>query len=198
VAIDRRSSSLIEIPDYCVVGYVRDGRFAALAAVLAVLHMNGLVVSGRSGTLRRDESVNTAPTNDVERTVWLAIHGFVSPGALTTRPSLDSLFTELRRRCHRLGLVHALLPVRTFTPSRTPAGRELLDSALRDCPWPPSPEGPADLETRVGMPVALYGTAALKVLMPHFAKDSGLLSRETEDGIDLWSPPGSNSVGPYA
>jgi len=174
------------------VAYVAHGRFAAMAAVLAVLHVEGSVVAGRSGTVRRSENV-TAPTDEFERYVWRAVHGFVSPGALMARPSIDAAFNDLRRRCRRLGLIRPLLPVGFALPSRTKLGRSVVDAARRDCPWPPSPEHEhLPVSQRIGMPIALYGAQALLVLMPAFARDSGLLDHAGEDGLD-WvnrEPPG--------
>jgi len=108
-------------PDYVAVAYVAQGRFAAMAAVLAVLHVEGSVVAARSGTVRRSENV-TAPTDEFERYVWRAVHGFVSPGALMARPSIDAAFNDLRRRCRRLGLIRPLLPVGLCRPSPATAG----------------------------------------------------------------------------
>jgi hypothetical protein len=64
----QRQAAVFE-PDYAVVAYVRDGRFTAVAAVLAVLHARGLVVAGRSGTVRRSETVTPSPAG-FERQVW--------------------------------------------------------------------------------------------------------------------------------
>jgi hypothetical protein len=148
-------------PDYAVVAYIRDGRFVAVASVLAVLHARGLIVAGKSGTVRHSESV-TVPPEGLERRVWSAIHGFVSPGALMARPTVDAALNDLRRRACRLGLVHRLVPVRVFLPARTRAGRRALEFAFADYPWPPSPDVPeGPVEQRVGIAVALYGDAAL-------------------------------------
>ena len=185
-------------PDYAVVAYIRDGRFAAVAAVLAVLHARGLVVAGKACTVRRSDDVGRPPPEGFERQVWGAIHGFVSPGALTARPSVDAALNDLRRWARRLGLVRWFVPIRGFIPARTRLGRRLIDSAWADCPWPPTPE--ADdrrVEDRVGMPVALHGNIALSVLMPTFARDSGLLNRAGTDGLDWADPQAAGPEGRY-
>jgi hypothetical protein len=189
-------SELFE-PDYAVVAYIRDGRFTAVAAVVAVLHARGLVVAGKSGTVRHSDTV-TRPPEGFERQVWGSIHGFVSPGALMARPTVDAALNELRWRARRLGLVRPLLPIRAFVPARTRLGRELLDSAWADYPWPPSPdEGELPVEQRVGMAVALHGDEALNLLMPEFARASGLLDRAGADGLDWADPQAPSGEGRY-
>ncbi len=193
----RTDSALFE-PDYAVVGYIRDGRFAATAAILAVLHARGLVVAGKSGSVRRTDAIGPPP-HIFERQVWGAIHGFVSPGALMARPTVDSALNDLRRRARQLGLVRPLVPIRGFTPARTRLARRLLDGARADCPWPPTPEtGASPIEQRVGMPVALYGNSALELLMPTFARNSGLLDRAGTDGLDWADPDAPEGTGRYA
>lgn len=173
-------------PDYAVVA-----RFAAVAATLAVLHARGLVVAGRSGSVRRAE-VGAWPPAGFEREVWAAIHGFVSPGALMARPKVDAALSDLRRRARRLGLVRPLIPVKGYLPA-TRVARRLLDAAASDYPWPPTPESEEDgIERRVGLAVALYGAEALNLLMPRFARASGLLDRAATDGLD-WADPGAPS-----
>lgn len=185
-------------PDYVLVGYLRDGRFTAVASALAVLHGRGLVEAGRAGTVRRSEVNVTAPQDDFERLVWSAIHGFVSPGALMSRPHVDQALNDLRRRARRLGLLRWYLPVRDFLPSRTRLGRNLVDAAWRDYPWPPSPETTdTELDQRIGMAVALYGNTALTALMPDFARDSGLLDRAGKDGLDWADPEAPGPIGRY-
>ncbi|MDQ1699431.1 MAG: hypothetical protein QOG34_1294 [Frankiaceae bacterium] len=184
-------------PDYAMVAYVHDGRFTAVAAVLAVLHARGLVVAGKSGTVRHSDSV-TPPPEGFERQVWRSIHGFVSPGALMARPAVDAALNDLRRRARRLGLLRPLVPVRGFFPARTRLGRKLVAGALADYPWPLSPEhGEQPVELGVGMAVALHGDVALNALMPEFARDSGLLTREGAGGLDWADPeaPGPPAVG---
>ncbi|HWC33559.1 MAG TPA: hypothetical protein VG650_01915 [Mycobacteriales bacterium] len=187
----RRRSEDLDFPEYSVIAYIHDGRYAAFAAAIAVLHARGLLVAGRSGRLRRNEDANTGPSNSFERSIWRAIHGSVAPGTLVADPLIDSLLNGLRRRCHDLGLIHALVPTRLFTPSRTPAGRGFLELAVRNCPWPP-PENATSSPEQVGLSVALYGNDALKTLMPGFARDSGLLDREREDP-SMWDP---KALGP--
>lgn len=192
MAPDRRDSTVFE-PDYAVVGCVRDGRFAAVAAVLDVLHERGLVVAGSTGTAHRSDAV-TPPPHSFERQVWSSIHGSVPPGALMARPTVDAALNDLRRRARRLGLIRWLLPVRTLSPARTRRGRQLIQSAASHYPWPPSPEHAAQsIEERIGLAVALYGNLALEALMPRFARDSGLLSRAGKDGLD-WVDP--KAAGP--
>src|SRR3954451_16150597 len=138
VSRDEHRTTLLE-PDYAVVAYIRDGRFAAVAAVLAVLHARGLVVAGKRGTVRHSDIVKPPP-DGLERQVWGSIHGFVSPGALMARPTVDTALNDLRRRARRLGLLRRFVPVRVFSPARTRRGTQLVDAATRDYPWPPSPE----------------------------------------------------------
>jgi hypothetical protein len=47
------------------------------------------------------------------------------------------------------------------------------------------------------MPVALYGNAALEYLMPDFARDSGLLRKAGEDGLDWAEPKAPGPEGRY-
>ena len=184
-------------PDYAVLAYIRDGRFSAVTAVLAVLHARGSVVAGKVGTVRRSDT-EAAPPEGFERDVWTAIHGFVSPGALMARPTVDASLNDLRRRARQLGLLRAFLPVRGFLPARTALGRRMVDAATEACCWPPSPDAnEIPVEEWVGMAVALYGNEALKVLMPTFARDSGLLDRVDTDGADWADPEAPGPVGRY-
>ena len=184
-------------PDYALVAYVRDGRFAAVRATLAVLHARGLVDAGRSGSVRRTDVVSPPPY-DFELRVWSAIHGFVAPGALMGCAPADAAFNELRREACQNGLVRRLMPVRAFSPARTRRGKQLVRSAAHRCPWPLSGE-PADqaVVEHIGMAVALYGNAALEVLMPAFARDSGLLGRESHDEMALADPDAPGPQGRY-
>jgi hypothetical protein len=193
VAGDERDGSGSE-PGYAVFAYLQYGRFAVIAAVLAVLYERGLVDAGRSGTVRRTDEVRP-PTETLERTVWLALHGSVSPGALMARPSVDACLNELRHEAIRAGLVHPFVPVRSFVPARTHRGRLSVDEALAGCPWPPSPESAdAPVEQRVGMTVALYGDTALVDLMPEFARAGGLSPRTNRD-VPEWADPGPTGGG---
>jgi hypothetical protein len=188
----------VQDPDYVVAAYLRDGRFAAVAATIAVLHARHLVEAGREGTVRRSETVLTAPPDGFERELWSAIHGFVSPGTLMARPPVDAALNDLRRRARRLGLLRRWLPARGFVPARTHRGRQLEDSYLAQCPWPPTPEvTDQPVELRVGLPVALYGNIALEKLMPDFAKHSGLLDRAGTDGLDWADPEAPGPMGRY-
>jgi hypothetical protein len=47
------------------------------------------------------------------------------------------------------------------------------------------------------MLVALYGNQALLALMPKFARDSGLLRRESKDGLDWAGPKAAAPEGRY-
>jgi hypothetical protein len=184
-------------PDYAVIAYLRNGRFNAVAAVLAVLHARGLVVAGKTGTIRRSDT-GAAPPAGFERQVWGAIHGFVTPGALMARPAVDDALNDLRRRARRLGLLRPLLPVRGLVPARTRQGRGFVDAVATNYPWPPSPEDDdRPIEDRVGLAVALYGNAALRLLMPVFARDSGLLDRAGTDGLDWADPQAAGPEGRY-
>lgn len=114
------------------------------------------------------------------------------------RPTVDAALNDLRRRARRLGLIRWLVPVRALSPARTRRGRKLIQSASLHYPWPPSPEhDPQTVEERVGLAVALYGNVALEVLMPGFARDSGLLSRAGKDGLDWVDPKAEGPEGRY-
>jgi hypothetical protein len=173
-----------DIPDYAIVAYVRGGRFACVAAVLAVLHVRGFIDAGRNESVQRRETVS-APPDGLERIVWSAVHGSVTPGALASRPRIDRELNRLRQSCRTLGLIRPFIPVRSGLPARSVAGRRLVAEATRDCRWPPSPEDELrPVEDRVGLPVALYGRYALVELVPTFASAAGLLSRSSSDGVD--------------
>jgi len=47
------------------------------------------------------------------------------------------------------------------------------------------------------MAVALHGNAALIVLLPQFARDSGLLDRAGVDGLDWADPEAPGPIGRY-
>ncbi|MGH8833525.1 MAG: hypothetical protein ACRDWG_00760 [Actinomycetes bacterium] len=47
------------------------------------------------------------------------------------------------------------------------------------------------------MAVALYGNAALTVLLPRFARNSGLLDRAAVDGLDWADPEAPGPIGRY-
>ncbi|MEE6263893.1 TIGR04222 domain-containing membrane protein [Plantactinospora sonchi] len=69
-------------------------------------------------------------------------------------------------------LVFAVL-ANLFLPRQTVAGARLLRAARRCHPVPTAPE--TDPAVEPGTAVALYGEAAIRVLMPQFARDGGLL-----------------------
>ncbi|MEO3820075.1 TIGR04222 domain-containing membrane protein [Plantactinospora sp. B24E8] len=60
-----------------------------------------------------------------------------------------------------------------FLPRQTVAGARLLRDARRRHPVPGAPA--TDPAAEPGTAVALYGVTALRILMPQFARDSGLL-----------------------
>ena len=175
--------SIAAPPEYLVVAFLRDGRFRCIAAALAVLHANGHVVAGRRGTVRRSDGV-AGPPDGLERVVWLALQEHVAPGALAARGPVDAALSDLRRQLRRRHLIHPLIPVRAWLPARTRDADKLLADAAARCPWPVAKAAPGTAShDAIGMPVALYGSDALRELLPAFATASGLLERSSADTL---------------
>jgi len=174
-------SVMIEAPAYVTVAYLRDGRFRCIASVLAVLHVTGNVVAGRRGAVRRSD-LTTAPADGWERVIWKSLHGQVAPRTLAARRPVDEAFGDLRRELQGRRLIRPFMPARGWLPVRTHQGDRLLAEAMARSPWPPMAWSP-DRSPRdaVGLPIALYGAAALRVLLPAFASAGGLLDKSSAD-----------------
>lgn len=159
--------------------------------------MQGLVVAGHKGTVRRSERVAT-PKNRVERAVWEALHGSIAPGALVTYGHLDDELNALRSDLQCRGLIRRGLPTKSWLPSRTHAGQQLLADAMSEYPWPsPAPRSYELSTSTLGLFVALYGNRALREILPRFAADSGLLDHASRDpaAAMMISNPRSDSGG---
>ena len=187
-------------PEYLVLAYLRDGRYRCVEAALAVLHATGHIKAGRRGTVARADAT-TPPPEGVEHVIWQGVHGHVAPGALVATGPVDAGLSALRRELRRQGLIRASIPVRSWLPSRTRKGRQALRRGAHACPAVPT--DPVDLpvsdpRTSVGMPVALYGSAALANLLPRFADDSGLLIKSSSDSTlaDANSPHDRTDYAP--
>src|SRR4051812_24515389 len=113
-AVPVESTSDISYPQ---VAYLRDGRFAAVVATLAVLHQRGLVDAGRAGTVCRTDEVSP-PTDVIEHAVWAALHGSVSPAGLVERPQVRVAFAAMRRDLVRAKMLRRWLPARSWLPAR--------------------------------------------------------------------------------
>ena len=181
---------------YVEAAYLRDGRFACVVAILAVLHERGLVAAGQHQTVRRGEATGS-PVEESERVVWSALHGSISVSGLTSLPTVDQWLTQLRRRLGGRRLIRFGVPVRSFTPARTGSGKAALAACRERYPWPLTEDLYPDPEARVGLPVALYGPHALRLLMPVFAADGGLLTRRAQGDSVNPTSGGTNAVGGY-
>ncbi len=194
-----RGAGVAEFPEYAVAAYVRGGRFAAVSAVLAVLHARGIVQVRRPGSV----ALVDIPASSATGLEWAIKHGIsgnVPPRALATRPAVEAALASLRQECRRQGFIRPWLPVHRLVPVRTRSGRRLLADLRKaharplETPTPhvlPAPE-------QLGMLIALYGAGALRTLNPEFGARSGLLGRRSaQDVAGDFDPDAYNTAAGY-
>lgn len=180
----RRRLQRSDVPDYVLAAYVLGRRFRVMSAVLTQLHICGLVEAGRGGTVCLPREPKGLPRG-FERVIWSAIHGNVAPGALLTRPSVDTAMNDLRRLALSERLVARGWPS-SFPLFRRREGRALVSGLRSTTPLERSDSADG------GLLVALYGEAGLQLTDPVFAAASGLLTRSSSDMIgpaDVPAPP---------
>jgi hypothetical protein len=168
--------------DYVRAAYVRGGRPAVLEAVLFQLHLLGLIVPARRGSVRREHT--GVRLQGIERVVCNAVVGSVAPFALSGRPRVDEALQKLRASCVRAGLIRRGIPA-SVPLARRRSGRTLVAQLRRDYPL----ESGEDLT----MLVALYGRDALLLYAERFARASGLLDRSGSDDFRDEAGPQGNS-----
>ncbi|MFJ8033364.1 TIGR04222 domain-containing membrane protein [Streptomyces sp. NPDC096032] len=158
-------------PDACAVALLRGGDRAALTVAVLGLHLRGVVEAGRPGTLRRAGGPAAAGPfrHPLEKAVRTGLYRPAGPRELPGRAVVRRALARMRAELRAAGLLRSLPP----GPTRA-ARREL--AALRALH--PLPDGPGGLShDQVLLTVALHGERALTVLVPVFARDSGLTGR---------------------
>ena len=193
----RRRPPVTGYPAYAVAAYVRGGRFAALSAVLAVLHARGLVEVRRPGSVALTDSAAPRMT-DLERAIKHGISGGVPPRALMSRPAVEAALAGLRGECRRQGLVRPWLPVRRLVPARSRKGRRLLADHRRTHALPLEAAAATLTAEQLGMLVAVYGADAFRTLAPAFGAVSGLLGqRSAQDVAGQFDSDAYNTAAGY-
>ncbi|MEU3412544.1 TIGR04222 domain-containing membrane protein [Streptomyces sp. NPDC006658] len=152
------------------VALLRGGDRAAVTVAVLALHLRGGVEAGRPGTLRKTTTGGAAPhRHPLEKAVRTGLYRPAGPSELPGRAVVRRALVRLRAELTAEGLL------RPLPPRRTRAARRLLTS-LRE--RRPLPQGPGGLpEEELLLAVALYGERALTVLVPDFARRSGLTGR---------------------
>ncbi|ROT34066.1 TIGR04222 domain-containing membrane protein [Micromonospora sp. HM5-17] len=115
---------------------------------------------------QREELIGLGLLRPAWRRLALPATLVVAPPLLVARLVTDD---QLSRGTAVLVVLAFAAVANLFLPRQTAAGARLLRDARRRYPFPTGPEA------EPGMAVALYGAPALRILMPRFAQDSGLL-----------------------
>jgi uncharacterized protein (TIGR04222 family) len=196
------------------VSWLAGGAWSAVRSGLVVLHVCGVVLAGRPGTVARTGSLPPA-TEALERALFTGLYGEMGPRELARRRAVRQALREVRGSLVHRGLIRpiwrralamaaliagasALAATSLITrpgglvavvvlggaavlllTRRTLRGFRVLRALrarhahlLRDT---------GQLQGRtpreIGIAVALYGTPALRAIVPQFARQSGLLGR---------------------
>ncbi|MFF3887140.1 TIGR04222 domain-containing membrane protein [Streptomyces sp. NPDC001914] len=159
-------------PGPLTVALLRGGPRAAVKVAVVALHLRGAVAPGPPGTIRTSNpspGTSFAPGLALEKAVRGSLYLPAGMRELMDRPRVRRALAELRSEAVAAGLL------RRLPPRRTRAARRVLRELRTAVPRPAGPEGlaPAD----VLLAVALYGDAALTVLVPRFTEAAGLTGR---------------------
>ncbi|MEV7684692.1 TIGR04222 domain-containing membrane protein [Streptomyces bungoensis] len=168
-------------PDPCAVALLRGGARAAVTVAVVGLHLRGVVLAGRPGTLRR---IGTPDALSLRHPLEKAVRtGLYRPAGLRELAERAVVRRALARTRAELAAEGLLRPL---PPGRTRAARRLLASLRARRPLPGSRDGLADEE--VLLAVALYGERALTALLPGFTRDAGLTGRGSlaDEGLFPW------------
>ncbi|MGW1544764.1 TIGR04222 domain-containing membrane protein [Streptomyces sp. NPDC002309] len=149
-------------------GLLRGGPRGAVTVAVLGLHLRGLVEAGRPGTLRRAAAF-PAPEHPLEKAVRVGLHRPSGIRELPHRAAVRLALSRMRGDLTAHGLLRAGLP----GPTRT--GRRHLTVLRARHALPPAPHDLTDEEMLFA--VALHGGRALRVLVPHFTRASGLDGR---------------------
>lgn len=150
------------------VALLRGGSRAAVTVAVLALHLRGAVGAGRPGTMRAS-GASAGAGLPLEKAVHASLYRPAGIRELLERPRVRRTLAELRTEAAAAGLLRRLPPHRTRTARH--ALKELR-AGLR------LPAERAGLSTDdLLLAVALYGDAALTVLVPRFAVAAGLIGR---------------------
>ncbi|WP_105969994.1 TIGR04222 domain-containing membrane protein [Streptomyces geranii] len=149
------------------VALLRGGPRDAVTVAVLALHQRGAVEAGRPGTMRVTTRSAGGGPPVLEKAVYAALHRPAGIKELLARPGVRRALAELRGELRDAGLLRRFPPRRPFTTRLT------LRSLGKQFPLPVTRKGvqPADAL----FAVAFYGTPALAVLAPTFARRAGRL-----------------------
>ncbi|MEU2062633.1 TIGR04222 domain-containing membrane protein [Streptomyces sp. NPDC013455] len=168
--MDRTTSFAPHAPGPCALALLRGGDRAAITVAVLGLHLRGAVEAGRPGTLRKTGAGGAEPfRHPLEKAVRTGLYRPAGPGELPGRAVVRRALARMRAELAAQGLL------RVLPPRRTAAARRLLADLRERRPLPDGPEGLPEEE--VLLAVALHGERALTVLVPRFARESGLTGR---------------------
>ncbi|MFD5819853.1 TIGR04222 domain-containing membrane protein [Streptomyces sp. NPDC127038] len=159
-------------PGPLTVALLRGGPRAAVKAAAVSLYLRGAVTPGPPGTLRTSSpppGTAFVPGPELEKAVRASLYLPTGLRELMDRPRVRRALAELRGEAAAAGLL------RPLPPHRTRAARRLLRELRASVPPPAGPEGLSPAE--VLLAVALYGDAALTVLVPGLTEAAGLKGR---------------------
>ncbi|MBG0851496.1 TIGR04222 domain-containing membrane protein [Streptomyces spinoverrucosus] len=151
------------------VGFLQGGPRAALRVAVLGLHLRGLVEAGKPGTLRKAAGF-PPPDHPLEKAVRVGLYRPAGIRELPSRSAVRLALARMRRDLVAAGLLRPALP----GPTR--AARRHLAALRAQHPLPTRSDGLTDEEMLIA--VALHGGRALAVLVPHFARSSGLVGRD--------------------
>ncbi|MET8131347.1 TIGR04222 domain-containing membrane protein [Streptomyces sp. NPDC005251] len=174
-------------PGPLTVALLRGGPRAAVKVAVVALHLRGAVVPGPPVTIRTSAPSPGTPFVSglpLERAVRGSLYLPAGMRELMDRPRVRRALVELRGEAAAAGLL------RRLPPCRTRAARRVLRELRAAVPPPTGPEGLATAD--VLLAVALYGDAALTVLVPRFTEAAGLKGRGGREKRGL---PRSGDVG---
>jgi hypothetical protein len=178
--------------NYEDAAFLVGGRWRAVVAALAALHVRGLVDASAHGEVAKTQKVTGIPAGGLEYAAWSTLAGSVSPSGLAARLRLDVALTELRRSLRLRRLLRPLIPVTPWSPARSMRATRLLGQARSLHPLPVI-SGPAPDPEGVGWVVALHGEDGLLAVVPRFATGGGLLTRWASDDM---THADAGAVGP--
>ncbi|WP_369250083.1 TIGR04222 domain-containing membrane protein [Streptomyces sp. R41] len=150
------------------VALLRGGPRAAVTVAVLALHLRGAADAGRLGTIRTSRASAGAGLV-LEKAVHASLYRPAGIRELLERPRVRRTLAELRTELAEAGLLRRLPPHRTRT------ARRALKELRATRPLPTGREGLTTDDTLLA--VALYGDAALTVLVPRFAAAAGLIGR---------------------
>ncbi|MEV0091288.1 TIGR04222 domain-containing membrane protein [Streptomyces sp. NPDC050738] len=163
------------------VGMLRGGSRAAVTVAVVALALRGAVTPGKPGTLQTSGTASGAE-GALEKAVHAVLHRPLPLRDLIEAPRVQAALEEVRRPLVEGGLW------RERMPHRTRAGKQAVKELMGGLVLPDGPHAAHDVrELAWDVPerllaVALYGDAGVAAVVPHLAREGGLVGRLRGDG----------------